>query len=74
MSLSHKPAVAKDANDILGCTRKSVASRLREMISIAPLFSPSEAASGVLCPVLGSLVRERHGAPGAAPVEGNKDN
>ncbi|KAJ7420627.1 hypothetical protein WISP_47589 [Willisornis vidua] len=34
----------------------------------APLLSPSEAASGVLCPVLGTSGQERHGAPGASPL------
>lgn len=39
----------------------------------APLLSPGDATPGVLCPILGSLVQERHGAPGAGSVEGNKD-
>ncbi|KAJ7423435.1 rna-directed dna polymerase from mobile element jockey-like [Pitangus sulphuratus] len=39
-----------------------------------PLLSPGEATSGVLCPVLGSLGQERHGAPGDSPAESNKDD
>ena len=42
----HCALVAKKANSILGCRKRSVASR-------SPLPCPSEAASGVLCPVLG---------------------
>ncbi|KAJ7398545.1 hypothetical protein BTVI_124088 [Pitangus sulphuratus] len=51
--------VAKKANDILECIREV----------ILPLYS----ASGVLCPLLGSSVHDRHGVAGAGSSEGNKD-
>lgn len=40
----------------------------------APLLSPHEASPGILCPVLGSSVQERSGAPGASLAEGYKDD
>ncbi|RMC13120.1 hypothetical protein DUI87_10651 [Hirundo rustica rustica] len=40
----------------------------------APLLSPGDATSEVLCPVLGSSGQERYGAPGVGPAEGNKDD
>lgn len=42
---------------ILGCIKKSVASRPKEVIP--PLLCHGEAISGVLCPVLGSSVKKR---------------
>ena len=40
---------------------------------LSPLHCPSEASSGVLCPVRGSPVQERWGATGHSPAEGYKD-
>ncbi|RMC04952.1 hypothetical protein DUI87_18130 [Hirundo rustica rustica] len=40
----------------------------------APPLSPGEVTSGVLCPVLGSSVQGRNGAPGVGPTEENKDD
>ncbi|RMC04466.1 hypothetical protein DUI87_18911 [Hirundo rustica rustica] len=38
------------------------------------LLGPGEATSGVLCPVLGSSIPERQGAPGECPAKGHKDD
>lgn len=41
---------------------------------LVPLLSPSEATLGALWPVLGFSAQDRHGAPGAGPGEGDKDD
>jgi len=51
------------ANGILSCIRRSVASRS------GPLHSTGKAIPGMLCPVLGSLVQVRHRHTGESPVK-----
>ncbi|KAJ7425034.1 rna-directed dna polymerase from mobile element jockey-like [Pitangus sulphuratus] len=73
LSLSQQCALeAKKANAILAYVMKNIASVKGG--DLAPLLSHGDAASAVLCPLLGSSVQERHGAPGVGPAEGNKDD
>jgi len=60
---------AQKANRILGCVKKSMASRSREVI--LPLCS-HETPPGVLCPVLGLSTQEGHGAVELSPEEGHR--
>jgi len=55
----HCVLAAKEANGILGCIKRSVASRSREIL--LPLYTAlvRPSSSGVLCPVLGSPLQER---------------
>jgi len=60
---------AQRANRILGCIKRSMASRSRE--GILPLCS-GESPSGVLRPALEPSAQERHGAVGMGPEEATK--
>ncbi|PKU46976.1 hypothetical protein llap_2690 [Limosa lapponica baueri] len=68
--------VAKKANGILGCIKKSMANRSREVKGgyPSPLLCPGEATSGVLCLVLGSLVQEGQGSTRESTTKGYKDD
>jgi len=59
LAMSWKCALfAKKANGILGNIKKSVVSRLREVI-LPPLLCPGETLFRILCQVLGSPVQKR---------------
>ena len=62
---------AQKANHILGCTKRSVASRSREVI--LPLCS-GETPPGVLHRALEPPTEEEHGCVTADPEEGHKDD
>ncbi|GAB0179883.1 cAMP-dependent protein kinase inhibitor alpha [Grus japonensis] len=63
---------AQKANCVLGCIKRGVTSRSREVI--LPLYSTlmRETPPGVQCPALGAPVQERHGAVGVSPEEGHE--
>jgi len=70
LDISHQCALAaQKANCILGCTKRSMASRARE--GILPLYS-GDSPPGVLCPALETPAQERHGPVGVGPEEVTK--
>jgi len=62
---------AQKANCILGCIKRSVASRSREVI--LPLCS-CESPPGVLHPALEPSAQQGHGSVGVSPEDGNKND
>ena len=72
LDMIHQCALAaQKANCILGCTKRSMASRVTE--GILPLCS-GETSPAVLCPALEPPAQEGHGCVGAVSKEGHKDD
>jgi len=65
--------VTNKGNVFLGYVVKSVACKLG-IVLVCPLLSPGEATCGALCPVIHSLVQERHGLGGASSARDHKDD
>lgn len=63
--------MARKANGILGCIRKSMASRLREVII---LHSATVRLHLEYCPVLGSSVKKKDKNSEESPAEDHKDD
>ena len=63
---------AQRANRVLGCIRRSVASRSRG--DSTPLLCSGETSSGVLRSALEPSAQEGHGTVGAGPKEGYKND
>ncbi|PKU46284.1 pol- hypothetical protein [Limosa lapponica baueri] len=71
LDMSKQCALAvQKANSILGCIKRSVASRSREVT--APLLCSGETPPGVLCPASESSAQEGHGPVGGGLEEGTK--
>ena len=62
---------AQKANRILGCIKRSVSRRLREVIL---LLYAGEVSPGVLCLDVESLTWERYGSVGACSEKGHKND
>jgi len=72
LDMSHQCVLtAQKANHVLGCIKRSLAIRLREVI--LPLCS-GETPPGVLHPALEPPAQEEHGTVGAGPEEIHKDD
>ncbi|KAG9465343.1 hypothetical protein GDO78_018483 [Eleutherodactylus coqui] len=65
-------AAAKKAQTILGCIKRSIESRSREVI-IPPLLFLSQTSSGILCPVLCTPLLKKDRQTGASSENSYQD-
>jgi len=73
LDMSQQRALATQmANHILGCIKRNVDSRSREVI--LPLLHSGETPPGVLHPALEPSAQERHRPFGVGPEEGHKSD
>ncbi|KAF4788852.1 hypothetical protein TURU_156663 [Turdus rufiventris] len=71
LTLNQGASVARSANGILRCIRKTVALQVKR-VDLPPVLCLSEVSSEMLCAILVSTAQERRGPTGEGPTETTK--